>query len=349
MLERCYIGTYSETIVFGSGETLEGRGIGVHILSLDTGSGELEPVCPPFPAPNPSYLAASPDGRFLYAVHELKTWEGRAGGAASAYAVEAGGLRLLSRQPTHGEDPCHISLSPDGRWALASNFSGGCVTVFPVGADGALLPPSHVLRHQGRSVHPQMQAGPHPHMARFYQDRVLVSDLGLDRLFAYRLEDGRLVPGGPPFACSPGSGPRHFDIGNSMVYLLHELDGTIAVLDGSRKPVQRRSLLPPGMGGEPACADLHLAPDGRFLWASVRGDDSLVCFPVGADGLLGQPSRFSCGGHTPRSFALDPSGRFLLCANQDSGNVAWFRVDGGELAEAGSISIPNPVCVLVRQ
>ncbi len=344
MARRYYIGTYSRPILFGDGTVLEGRGVGIHTVELD--GGALRPVCPPVPEENPSFLTLSPDGRFLYAACECKTFAGQPGGAVAAYAVSPeGGLRLLNREPAHGEDPCHAAVSPDGRWLAAANFSGGSVTLFPINRDGSLAPASQVLRHTGRSVHPQMQAAPHPHMVRFQDGRALVSDLGIDRLVPYRLADGALSPDGMPYCAPPGAGPRHFTFGPGRIYIVHELEGAVAVLDSALQTLQRVPAVPPEYRGRSTCADLHRTPDGRFLFVSVRAMDTLAAFPIGPDGLLGAPRHFPCGGKTPRNFAIDPSGRWLLCANQDSGTLTLFSLSDGALTPAGQLEIPNPVCV----
>ncbi len=348
MLQRIFVGTYSQDIVFGTGELVPGKGVGIYALDFDPDAGTLSPAFAPVPAPNPSYLALSPDRKTLYAVAELKSYEGRDGGAAGAYAVEPDGLRFLGRQPTHGADPCHLAASPDGRTVVAANFSGGRVTVFPTAPDGSLLPALQVLDHEGGGPHPKMQTMPHPHMVRFHGGLVIVSDLGADRLVLYTQDhDGALRPAAAPYhAEAPGSGPRHFDFGPDRCYVVHELDKTVTVLGPDFQLLQTIDAVEPSQMAKSECADIHLSPDGRLLCVSSRFTDLLTLFSVGPDGLLTRLGVFPSGGEIPRSFTFDRTGRWLLCANQKSDRLAVFSVEPDALTLKTLYPLPTPACLL---
>ena len=357
-----YVGTYSEPIEFASGAVFEGRGRGVHILRVDADAGTLTEVDAVGGARNPSYLAFDPTRRFLYAVNELKQFDGGFGGAASAFAIDdaTGGLKLLNTVPTHGTDPCHLCVDRSGRHLLVANYSSGHVTVLPIRPDGALDPASQVVAHQGSSVDPVRQTGPHLHHVAVDAagTRVFATDLGLDRVFFYRLDvaGGQLTADDPPFSVlAPGAGPRQTVLHpeGRHVYVLNELGSSITAHArgdaGRLVPGRTVSTLPDGFGGRNFCAELQIAPSGRFLYASNRGHDSISIFSISPDsGDLTPLGHVGTGGRTPRNFDLSPSGDLLAAANQDSGTVVLFRVDTltGALTPTGGVcQVGTPVCV----
>ncbi len=358
-----YVGTYTEPIRFGSGKILHGRGEGIYIFRMDQSSGAMEPVGKATGVPNPSYLAIDSTQRFLYAVNELKRYEGRPSGAISAFAVDAktGTLTFLNRRPTGGTDPCHVVVDSGRRCVLVTNFMSGSVCVLPVLADGSLAEASHLIQHEGSSIDPLRQRGPHAHSVTLDEASRLafVPDLGLDRLIVYRFdpERGRLEAHDAPWiAVKPGAGPRHlaFHPSGRFAYLINELDSTIVTLsyDGARGRLEALHVvptLPEGFSGESACADVQVAPSGACLYASNRGHDSIVIYRIdqrsGALTCIGhEPTR----GKTPRHFGIDPTGRYLLAANQDSDTIVTFRIDPqtGKLLPTGHVTpVPTPVCV----
>ena len=357
-----YVGTYSEPIEFASGTVFAGRGHGVHILRVDADAGTLTEIDAVAGVRNPSYLAFDPTRRFLYAVNELKEFDGAFGGAATAFAIDeaTGGLTLLNTVPTHGTDPCHLCVDRTGRHLLVANYSSGHITVLPIGPDGALGAASQVVAHVGNSVHPVRQTGPHLHHVAIDEagTTVFATDLGLDRVFSYRLDvgGGQLTVDDPAFATlAPGAGPRqtvlHPD--GRHVYVLNELGSSITVhaRDDAGCLVSGRtvSTLPDGFGGRNTCAELQIAPSGRFLYASNRGHDSIAIFAISSDsGDLTPLGHVATGGKTPRNFDLSPTGDLLAAANQDSGTVVLFRVDTvtGALTPTGGVcQVGTPVCV----
>jgi 6-phosphogluconolactonase len=357
-----YVGTYSEPIRFASGTVFEGRGQGVHILRVDATAGTLAEIGVAGGARNPSYLAFDPTRRFLYAVNELKEFEGAFGGAVTAFTIDdaTGGLTLLNTVPTHGTDPCHLCVDRAGRHVLVANYSSGHVTVLPILPDGSLGAASQVVAHAGSSVDPVRQTGPHLHHVATDEDgtRVFATDLGLDRVFVYRLDvaAGKLTADDPPSSVlQPGAGPRQTVLhpNGRHAYVLNELGSSVTAHArggaGSLVPGRTVSTLPDGFGGRNHCAELQIAPSGRFLYASNRGHDSIAVFSVSPDtGELLPLGHVGTGGKTPRNFDISPSGDLLAAANQDSGTVVLFRVDTatGMLTPTGGVSqVGTPVCV----
>lgn len=350
-----YIGTYTRKMGH-----VDGKAGGIEVCRLNRASGTLDRLATVPGVENPSFLMLSADGRFLYAVQELGQWEGRPGGAVSAFAVEpGGGLALINHQPTHGADPCYVSVDQTGRWLLAANYSGGSVTVLPILADGSLGPATQVVQHAGASAH---HDGPHPHAAVPVPggDVVLAPDCGLNKVFVYRLDaaQGRLAQHGPPAELPPASGPRHLALHPSgrAVYCVNEHGSSVTAFayDAARGALDELATLPAlpaGFAGRNAGADIHVRGDGRFVYASMRGHDSIAVFAVDQESWrLAPEGHAPTLGRTPRNFALDPASDLLLAANQDTSTVALFRVDphSGMPAPTGHVAeVPTPVCVRV--
>jgi len=348
-----YVGTYT------------GRGSrGIYRVELDMASGAwTEPVLAA-ETENPSFLALHPNGRVLYAVNEFGTFGGAATGAVSAFAIDrtSGSLTLLGQQASGGPDPCHLTVDGTGSNVLVANYTGGSVGVLPIDAEGRLQPASAVMRHEGTGPDRARQEGPHAHgifldaAERF----ALAADLGVDRIFVYRFDaaGGRLEPNDPvAVALEPGSGPRHlaWHPSGKYLYAINELRSTITAFSydpgrGAAASFQTVTTLPDGFTGKNKAAEIVVSPDGRFLYASNRGDDSIALFAIdAASGALAPAGHVASGGRTPRHFAIDPSGRWLLVANQDSDSIVVFRLDAatGRPEQPGRpLALSNPVCIL---
>ncbi len=355
-----YVGTYTSTPPYA-----RGRAEGIYVYRLDPVTGALTPVRTIPGIVNPSFLALAPGGRYLYAANEVPELDGQPGGAVSAFVVDpaTGDLAYLNRQPSHGEDPCHLSVEATGRFVLVANYTSGSVAMLPIGDDGRLGPATEVHQHAGSSVNPERQRGPHAHSITPDPTNryALVADLGLDQVLVYRLdlERGALPPHDPPSASLPaGAGPRHlaFHPNAPYVYVINELDSTMTACAwdearGTLRPLQTLSTLPPDFTGRSHCADVHVAPSGRFVYGSNRGHDSIAIFAVEeGSGKLQPLGHMPTGGRTPRNFGIDPRGRFLFAANQDTGTVVTFGIDGatGALAATGHVAeIPAPVCIVL--
>jgi 6-phosphogluconolactonase len=358
-----FVGTYTDPILFGTGKVVQGKGEGIYVYRLDPSSGALACVSKTSGITNPSYLAFDATQTFLYAVNELKVYEGKPTGTVSAFAVDpnTGKLRLLNRQLTHGTDPCHVTVDRRRTHVFVANFMSGSVCVLPVCDNGSLGPASDFIQHKGSSIDPVRQQGPHAHSVTLDASSrfAFVPDLGLDKLMVYRFDPKRGTLGAntvPWLKMKAGAGPRHiaFHPGGRFAYLVNELDSTVAVLsydgrEGTFEHLQTVPTLPEGFRGESTCADIHVSSSGTFVYASNRGHDSIVIYRVDRlAGKLGYVGHEPTQGKTPRSFGIDPSGRFLLVANQDGDSVVTFRIDAdsGKLQPAGHVAqVPTPVCV----
>lgn len=351
---RVYVGTYTRREPH-----VDGKATGIYVYTLDMKTGKLAYQSTAVGVVNPSFLTLSPSGDFLYAVHEV------ADGAVSAFVLDAatGNLTHLNRQSSAGHAPCYVSAAADGRFVLAANYVTGTVCVLPVLADGRLAPASHTHQHQGHGPDPR-QDGPHAHCIVPDQDgrHFLAADLGTDQIMVYGLDatQGKLFPAASPVKLPPGSGPRHlcFHPNGRFVYVLAELTSQVFVFaydatSGALHPQQTISTLPPDYTAANTGAHVAVSPDGRFLYASNRGHDSIAIYAIAAEtGLLTLVGHEPTQGQTPRHFTLDGHGRFLLVANQDSDTVVVFRRDevgGGLTAVAPPTSIPTPVCLQLRE
>lgn len=350
-----FVGTYSLR-----------NGRGLYRVEFDAAAARWGALQTAFDLPNASFQALHPAGRFLYSVCEERETGRRTNGSVCALAIEpgTGRLILLNRRRTLGDGPCHVCLTAGGRQALVSNYVTGSVVVFPILADGSLGEASSFVQHHGGSgVVPDRQEGPHAHSTLISPDQrhVFAADLGQDRIRVSRFNalNGELLPADPPeMVCAPGSGPRHLAMhpAGRWLYLVHELDNSLAVLDydaprGILTPRQTHSTLPPGWTGTSYAADVHLSPDGRFLYASNRGHDSLAVFAVDpAGGDLELRGFMPARGRWPRQFGMTLDGRILFAANQESDSLAAFSIDPetGSLTPWGeTLAVPAPVCVTV--
>ena len=310
---------------------------------------------------NPTYLTLAPNHRFLYAVSETQAFRGAAGGGVSSFAVDphSGALKPLGQQPSGGASPCYVALDRSGKSALVANYMGGNVSILPVAADGALGSPT-TDQHTGRGPHKNQDAS-HAHclLPDPANQFAFAVNLGTDQVVGYRLDApaGRLtrLPE-PAFVAKPGAGPRHltFHPNGKTAYLINELNSTLTTLAydaaaGHFRELQTVSALPAGYTGDNSCADVHVAPNGLFLYASNRGHNSIAVFAIdSSNGTLVPIQDVDTQGKTPRNFALDPSGRLLLVANQNSNNLVSYRVDAfsGLLTPTGQqAAVPSPMFV----
>ena len=339
---------------------------GIYSYRFDPASGTATPLGLAAKTQNPSFLAASSDGRFLYAVNEVSTLNGQAVGGVSAFAVDrsTGKLTLLNQVSSLGAGPAHLALDWTGKYLLVANYDAGSAVAFPIQSDGTLGPHTAFVQHTGSSVNRERQEAPHAHYIEASPDNrfVLIADLGTDKLYVYRFDaqHGTLSPATPRFAqVTPGAGPRHFAFAPSgkFVYLANELTGTVTVFAYDAQSAkladkQTISALPKDFHGENTEAEIAVDVSGKFLYVSNRGDQTndITGFSISpTDGTLTFVERISSGGKIPRSFALDRSGEWLMAANQDSDNIQLFRVDpsSGRLTAASQITgISRPVGIV---
>ena len=346
-----YVGTYT------------GKSKGIYAFELEGGSGALKPLGLAAAVANPSFLAIHPNRRFVYAVGELDRFQGKKGGAVSAFAIDPKTfkLTLLNQQSSGGDGPCYLIVDRTGKNVLVANYGGGSVAVLPLQEDGRLRPASTFIQHKGSSVDKGRQEAAHAHSInvdvanRF----AFAADLGLDKVLIYKFaaDKGTLVPNDPPSASvAPGSGPRHFAFtpDGSHAYVINEMKSTVTAFtydrdSGTLKTIQTVSTLPEGFQGNNSTAEVQVHPSGKFVYGSNRGHNSIAVFAADAHtGKLTPLGHQSSGGQTPRNFGIDPTGRYLLAANQDSGTIVVFRIDlrTGKLTPTGhKAEVPMAVCV----
>ena len=341
--EDFYVGTY--TSLFGSK--------GIYHFQFDERNGTISNGALAAPASSPSFLVIHPNRRWLYAASERKN------GMVNAYAFAPHGqLQLLDGQSARGDGPCHVSLDASHRFVLVANYDSGTVAVLPVERGGAVGAATGFDQQRGSSANPERQEGPHAHS--IYADPanrfVYSCDLGNDRVEGYRFnaEKGTIKPSPTATATiAPGSGPRHLVLHGGFVYVINEMANTVTVLrrnasTGALRTLQTVPTLPQGFAQPNTTAEIAVHPNGRFLYASNRGHDSIVVFAIAEDGRLSLVQHALTGGKTPRNFSFDSSGRWLLAANQQSNDIFVFRVSGktGKLTPNGQkVRIGRPVCV----
>jgi len=350
-----YIGTYTDRTPNASK--------GIYVTRFDPAIGRLSTPTLVAELENPSFVAVSRDRRFLYAVSEVGAdVAGRKTGFVAAYGIGADGkLTPLNKVPSNGADPCHISVTLSGHTVAVANYTGGSTVSFKVNPDGS-LGAATTDQHVGHGPNKERQEAAHAHSATLAAgDHLLLScDLGADAVYMYRVDDahGSIAPRRPASVhVEPGSGPRHIAIHPSgrYAYVINELTNTIGVFafDATKGTlVQRQSIstLPVGTTVANTTAEVVVHPNGRFVYGSNRGHDSIAAFSVDArDGRLTALGHTPTGGKAPRSFAIDPSGRWLLAANQLSDDINSFAIDSqkGTLTPTGAtLAVAKPVCVL---
>jgi len=350
---QVYIGTYTE------GSESEG----IYRCDLDLATGQLSAPMVAATCRNPSFLALHPAGTHLYAVAEIGELGGEQTGGVAAFARDSksGKLTLLNEQQSGGSGPCHLVVDEKGSCVLVANYGGGSVSALPLEADGRLKKAGTTIQHQGKSVDPARQEGPHAHSINVAPGNrfALAADLGLDQVLIYRLDKDRglLSPHKPPFtAVAGGAGPRHFAFHPTgrFGYVINEMANTITAFswdgrEGQLAETQTVTTLPSDFGGTSYTAEVQVHPSGKFVYGSNRGHDSLAVFAVDpTSGKLTSLGQTATGGKTPRNFGIDPTGGWLLAANQDSNTITVFKIDQakGTLTATGDpVAVPMPVCV----
>jgi 6-phosphogluconolactonase len=360
LLLLCSIALHAQQYYLFIGTYTKGTSKGIYVYRFDASTGDAQPVSVTDTGTNLSYLALSPDGRFVYAANETG---GKDPGKVIAYSFDSlsGKLGFIDERESGGDFPCYVSVDASDRWVAVANYGGGNLSAFPIGSDGSLGPSAQLIQHEGKGSNPQRQEKPHVHSTVFTPDQhfLLTPDLGLDKVFIYdfRPDDPTPLSGAstPFIVTRPGSGPRHIDFSpdHRYMYLIEELSGEVEVFGYSKSkfiPVQRIASVIKDTSADKGSADIHLSPDGKFLYASNRGiTNNIAIYAVhtgsGKLKLLGFQDVL---GAKPRNFAIEPSGHFLLVANQDSNNIVIFRRDPqtGMLTPTGNqIHIDSPVCL----
>lgn len=337
--ELLYIGTYTE------------MGEGIYLYEFDRATRSFKELQIVPNKNSPSFLAFHLNKEFLYSANE-------ANGTVSSYSVDrgTGKLTAMNTVSSHGEAPCHVSIDPSGRYLYISNYSSGSFTVYRINQDGHIGALIDIIQNKGSE-------GQTPHMHSIIPSAdgrfIYASDLGIDRILIYQVDSdsGKLTPGQVPYVdTQKGDGPRHFviDPKGNFAYSAGELSSVVNVFriskeNGGLTPVQRISMLPEAFSGKSYAADIHMSSDGKFLYASNRGHDSIVMYAVDQ-----QTGELQIDGHTythgkhPRNFSLDKTESLVFVANRDNNNIVIFDRDKitGELSYSGQeLSVPTPVYV----
>jgi 6-phosphogluconolactonase len=353
-----------ELLVFISASATGDDGA-IHAFQLNSDLGQLKQVHRTSGIENPFFMAVSPDKKFLYSIHAPRTFGGKNHEQVAAYEIVGrfGKLKLLNRQSALGSAACSLDVDATGRTVVVANYLTGSVAALPVRKDGSLGPASSFIQHKGSSVDTSRQEGPHAHCIVVSPDNrfVYAADLGLDQVLGYRLDPkmAKLSPNRQPFVRTPpGAGPRHltFHPKGKHLYVIYELSNSVTMFDydsesGMLIERQTISTIPKDFDDKSYCADLKITPNGRFLYGTNRGHDSIAAYRISDDGRLTLLEIEPSLGKGPQNLAITPGGDLLLCANMPGKNVVVFRIDAqtGSLSRVGQpVSMPSPSCIMIR-
>jgi 6-phosphogluconolactonase len=345
------------------GTQTSGTSKGIYSYSFDSDTGELGVPGLAAEADSPTFLALAPNGRTVLIANELDKYEGKRGGAVSTYSLDRASARLtkVNEVASMGGGPCHVAFDHTGRSAFVANYGGGSAASFSVGEDGRLSAAVSFFQYTGSGFDPARQKGPHAHRVTASPDNrfLLVNDLGLDAIHIYRLDAGtaKLTSNDPAqWRSAPGAGPRalQFHPNGKFAYCVTEMASSVVVLRWDARPgvletVQEVVMRPPEFQGTTAGDDIVIDREARFAYATDRFDDIVATFAISAEsGRLTLLNRTSCGGKVPRHLTLDPSGRWLLVANQASDNIAVLGRDArtGQLTAGKSVPLSKPQCLV---
>nr|WP_306812703.1 lactonase family protein [Paenibacillus soyae] len=334
---------------------------GICVYRMNEESGQLTEIHHVTGLKNPTFIHVDPDHKRLYAISEGVNDEGKKIGEAAAFRIGEDGysLTLINKKVTVQSTTCHIQKDANNRFLTVTSYHGGMIGLLDLDAEGGIGKLLDVKQHEGSSVHPN-QDRPHPHSSFYSPDGqyLFVQDMGLDLIVTYKLdaEAGKLILHDQT-KLQPGAGPRHLALHptGQYAYVINELDSTVTAFgfnaaEGKLTAFQTISTLPSDYKGDNGCAEIAMSPDGRFLYGSNRGHDSIVVYAVDAGtGQLTTIQHMSVGGGHPRHFALTPEGQYLIAANRDTNNLVTFRVDRNEgtLAPTGhEAEASKPVCVI---
>ncbi|MFC2126514.1 lactonase family protein [Bacteroidota bacterium] len=349
--EYIYVGTFSGDVEKG-----------IYVYEFDRYAGTLSLIQTLGGMTNPTYLEIHPNGKFLYSVNRNTVNEEEEWGSVSAYSIDqaSGKLIHINDQSSQGNAPCHMSIDSQGRLVFIANYGSGSVAAYPILEDGSIEPASKFVQHTGSSVRGERQQGPHAHCSVVSpnDDYLYAADLGIDRVKTYRIDYKENTFNSIPASdgiIHPGGGPRHIAISanQKFAYVLEEMDAHVSVFaidpeNGALSEVQRIPTLPDDYSGTNYCADIHIDPSGKHLYATNRGHNSLAIYEINDEsGMLSLLDQQSVHGDWPRNFLIDPKGDFVFVANRKTNNVVVFRRDpsSGKLTNTGvEISVPEPVC-----
>lgn len=354
-------GTIAEKYYLYVGAYTQNDEEGIYVYQFDATDGDLKYISTVQGAKNPSYLAINSRKNLLIAVNEISEFQGEKSGSITSYRINPadGSLIELSQVASGGGSPCFISVNNSATQAFVANYGGGSISVFPLLPDGRLQPFSDLKQHSGSGPVENRQSKPHAHSIVLSpkEEFVLAVDLGIDKVITYSIGGKKgILNNVSEFNITPGAGPRHitFHKNKKFAFVINELNSTITscLFDakmGSLSLIQTVNTLPTGFTDKNYCADIHVSPDGKFLYGSNRGHDSIVIFEINEkSGELSYVGHNSVKGNFPRNFMIDPTGKFLLAANQNSNNIVVFKIDQetGKLRANGvEVEVSKPVCL----
>jgi 6-phosphogluconolactonase len=347
-----YVGTYTAP---------QSDSKGIYAYRFDAKTGKMTPLGMVAETPNPTFLAVHPNGKYLYAINEINTFEGKPAGSVSAYSIDkaSGKLTPLNTVSSASPGPCHVVVDATGKAVLVANYAGGSFASFPVQADGRLGEAASFFQLTGSGPDKTRQEAAHGHSVVLTKNNkfMLGGDLGTDKVMIYKLDPAtaKITPNTPPYASiKPGSGPRHLVISPDQkhVYVLSEMASTITTFTfnpdtAEMKDINTISTLPEDFKGQSTTAEIMIDSKGKYLYASNRGHDSIAVFSL--DPKTALPSRIqvvSSGGSIPRAFVLDPSGNYIVAGNQKTNNVQVLKIDHatGKLSPVGDkVDVGAPV------
>lgn len=343
-------------LIIGTYTTGSSKGIYVYRFYTETGKvaylNQIEGI------KNPSYVCVSKNNKFVYAVNEN---DGEGEVTSFKFEPNGGKLTLLNKQPSGGNGPCYISVDDDQKNIFVANYGSGVLGVFPLNKDGSIAQASQLIHDKGKGPDTSRQEGPHMHFANLTPDEkyLLANDLGTDKVYIYRYHPSKpepLTPADPAFvSVKPGNGPRHiaYSPDRKFVYLLQEMGSTLTAYsynNGKLKEFQSVNMLPKDHKGTNGAGAIHISPNGKFLYATDRLDASAIfAYSINQEtGELSFISRYSTYGKNPRDFAIDPTGNYLLVANQSSDSIYEYKIDqnNGRLNKTPlHVEMGNPVCL----
>lgn len=351
------------SIMFAGTQTKAGSK-GIYAYQWDSAAGTLKQIGLAAWADNPTFLAFSPDHKYLYAANEIDTFGGAKSGGVSAFSVEgaSGQLKFLNAVPAEGFGTCHVAVDNTGKSVFCANYSSGSAASFKVEPDGSLSQPISHFQYTGHGPDKDRQEGPHAHRVTVSPDNrfLFVNDLGLDCIHIYKLDAATavLTPSNPAqWKSEPGAGPRalRFHPNGKFAYCIEEMACALVVLSwnakaGTLTTIQRESIKTDGFTGPTMTGcEIVISKDGKFAYAADRGDDTIVSFTIDpATGKLTFLQRIACGGQIPRHITLDPSEGWLLSANQSSDTISILKRDPGTgklTASSTSYPLTKPQCL----
>ena len=345
-IKKLYVGTY----------TSEGSE-GIYLCNFNSESGEISLNKTFKGVDNPSFLKISTDRKYLYSVSRTTKEIEKSGGFVIAYKIGKNGtLHFLNKQISNGAAPCHIDVSPNGDYVAIAAYTGGTTSVYPINKSGSLQPASSIIDNN-KTINENDKVVSHAHSIKFspFDGKVYSADLGTDQLNIFLNENGELKPDKQKFVkLVKGAGPRHFEFhpNGKIIYVINELNSTISVLKMGGEVwnvIQNISTLPADFIDKSYCADIHISADGKYLYGSNRGHNSIAVFDVTPESSkLVFKGTVSVEGDWPRNFTLSPNGKFMLVANQKSGNITIYKIHpktGIPEFTGKQIKLPAPVCL----